>query len=252
MGSLGKSRFFREKTNKHLDEEEDYLPGQGAYVSPYAKAFSISDAPLLEASPDLEEGLDENAVVTYKRGENKYFTASRKDLPQFFIDARVQVRMTSTMGKGCFALEKIEKNTVVESAPVIFLHKDTFSNLNAYNGGTHKLSEYPFSWGREGLVAFSLGYGGIYNHRVHPNLSWRPNYQTDSLQYTAVRDIEAGEELFVRYVPLSRLGDLWFSDEESERYSAEHDFRHHKEDLGTMKSWKMFMPGDKSAKPRIE
>jgi hypothetical protein len=241
---MTKTRFFREKLETENEEIDWEIPGRNLYVSPYTKKNVRGNG--IEA---VEESLDfdENVTVTYKRNNNKFFTCARKDLPQFFVDSRVQVRMTQTMGKGCFALEKIEKNTVVESAPVILLHRDTFVNLNTYNDGTHKLSEYPFGWGRDGLVAFSLGYGGIYNHKVDPNLSWRPNYENESIQYTAVRDIEAGEELFIRYVPLYKLGDLWFVDEESERYAKAYEISM-KEDPGTIKSWKMFKPGERLPK----
>lgn len=244
-----KSRFFREKSEvaSGNDVEEDFIAGKSLYKRPFSKK-SITE-PGMDFSPEEYSDFDPDVTVTYKRDDKKLFTCSRNNLPQFFIDARVQVRMTDKMGKGCFALEKIEKNTVVESAPVIFLHRDTFVNLNEYNGGTHKLSEYPFSWGRDGLVVIALGYGGIYNHKVEPNLSWRPNYQTDSIQYTAVRDIEAGEELFIRYVPRHKLGDLWFSDEESEHCAKVYE-NAGREDPGTIKSWNMFKPGEKT--PRLD
>ena len=240
---MAKSRFFREQTNSNRSREiEDVeIPGQGLYVRPFAlqKGASIGiDSPLKEL-----QDFDPSIVVTYKRSATKIFTCARVDLPQYFVDSRVQVRMTENMGKGCFALEDIEKNTVVESAPIILVHKDTFGSLNDINGGTHKLSEYPFGWGRDGMVAFALGYGGIYNHKVNANLSWRPNYENEALQYTAVRDIKAGEEMFIRYLPLYRLSGLWFHDEESEEYAKKHEVSVH-EDPGTIKSWKMFVSGE--------
>ncbi len=240
---MAKSRFFREQTNSDSDRSREIMdieiPGQGLYVRPFSprKEASIGiDAPLKEI-----QDFDPSIVVTYKRSATKIFTCARVDLPRYFIDARVQVRMTENMGKGCFALEDIEKNTVVESAPVILVHNDTFSSLNEINGGTHKLSEYPFGWGRDGMVAFALGYGGIYNHKVEANLSWRPNYENEALQYTAVRDIKAGEELFIRYLPLYKLFALWFHDEESEAYAKAYEISQ-REDPGTLKSWKMLNP----------
>ena len=123
--------------------------------------------------------------------------------------------MTPGMGKGCFATSRIDKNTLIESCPVILVHGDTFQNLNELNGGVHKLSEYPFSWGRDGMCAIALGYGGIYNHRPDPNVVWRPSYEHESIQYTTSRAIEAGEEIFIRYLPLNRLDSLWFEDPDS-------------------------------------
>ncbi len=215
------------------DEDDLFLPGSGLYVGPYSR-----DSKKLVSS--LEANIEPDDVhFTYIKEDTKYFAPARRDLPQFFIDSRVQVRMTPKMGKGCFATKDIEKHTIVESAPVILVHQDTFSNLNQYNGGKHKLSEYPFGWGRDGIVAFSLGYGGIYNHRVEPNLSWRPDYENESLTYTSLRDISAGEELFIRYVPLTKLDALWFSDEESESYAEVYRDQKKKEDLLDMKSWSL-------------
>lgn len=217
-----KSRFFKEMKQfiedaKEFDTSEELLiPGSGLYKSPYAKN-SNSSASMIEPSDIVYT--DDELTYRHTNEQRLHFAAARSDLPQFFIDSRVQVRMTPNMGKGCFATKDIEKNTIVESSPVILVHQDTFSNLNDYNGGTHKLSEYPFSWGRDGISAIALGYGGIYNHRVEPNLVWRPDYESESLLYTAVRDISAGEELFIRYVPLTKLDVLWFEDEESQRYA---------------------------------
>jgi len=245
MSESKKFKFFREKSNINVTVEDDSYYPQRLYVGPYSRN---SETLSVGMEVDVPEGLEsDEAVHYYKKGETQLFTHVRGDLPQFFVDPRVQVRMTPSMGKGCFALEDIPKNTLIESAPVLLVHKDTFSNLNSFNGGTHKFSEYPFGWGRDGLCAFSLGYGGIYNHRVNCNLSWRPNYDFESLQYTTTRDIVAGEELFIRYVPLYKLGDLWFEDEESERYAKAYE-KANKEDPGTLKSWKMFQPGSKLPK----
>lgn len=163
---------------------------------------------------ESEEETDANVEYVRKEG-GQLFRASRDDLPRWFTDPRVQVRSSPGMGKGCFATARIEKNTLIESAPVILVHNDTFKNLNEYNGGTHKLSEYPFSWGRDGMCALALGYGGIYNHKPEPNVVWRPSYEHESIQYTTCRDIEEGEEIFIRYLPLNRLDSLWFEDSAS-------------------------------------
>lgn len=248
MSENKKSRFFREKSSVTVNVDDDsYFPSR-LYVGPFSKRTEDSSVGMHVDEND--SGTDDSETVHfYRKGETKLFTQIRSDLPQFFVDPRVQVRMTPTMGKGVFALEDIAKNTLIESAPVILVHKDTFSNLNSFNGGTHKFSEYPFGWGRDGLCAFSLGYGGIYNHKVNCNLAWRPNYQYESMQYTTTRDIVAGEELFIRYVPLYRLGDLWFEDEESEKYAKAYE-KALKEDPGTLKTWKMFQQG--SRLPKID
>lgn len=197
-------RFFREPEEYSIPKDDrDGLP---------EIPRGIKQPP----TPIISEDGDDSNITFVKREGSKLFSVARESMPRWFIDRRVEVRMTQRMGKGCFALENIEKNTLIESAPVILMHRDTFRNLSDYNGGTHKLNEYPFSWGIDGLCAISLGYGGIYNHNVNNNLVWRPNHVYESLQYTTTRDIEAGEELFVRYLPPERMDLLWFDDPESE------------------------------------
>ena len=188
---------------------------------------------------DDAEDLEVNYV---RKTSGSIFRVAREDLPRWFIDHRVEVRMTPSMGKGCFALEDIEKNTLIESAPVILVHNDTFRNLNEFNGGVHKLSEYPFSWGRDGLCAIALGYGGIYNHKPSPNVVWRPSYEHESLQYTTSKDIRAGEEIFIRYLPLDRLDHLWFEDSDSQ-LAADVWRRDKSVSMGDIRTWDVYKKG---------
>lgn len=246
MSETKKFKFFREKSDVTVTVSDDSYFPERSYIGPYSKRSAVTSVGMEVDNEDSSSDKLET-VNFFRKGETKLFTQVRSDLPQFFVDPRVQVRMTPSMGKGVFATEDIAKNTLIESAPVILVHKDTFSTLNNFNGGVHKFSEYPFGWGRDGLCAFALGYGGIYNHKVNCNLAWRPNYDYESMQYTTTRDIVAGEELFIRYVPLYKLADLWFEDEESEKYAKAYE-KAMREDPGTIKSWKLFQPGSKLPK----
>jgi len=224
-------KFFKEPDEYHsLKVRDDSLPEIPS---------RSRKSPVIIVPEDDEQ----EAGVTYTKKEGaRLFTISRDSMPRWFIDRRVEVRMTPRMGKGCFALERIEKNTLIESAPVILVHRDTFKNLNDYNGGTHKLSEYPFSWGIDGMCAISLGYGGIYNHSVNPNVVWRPQHEYESLQYTTNRDIEAGEEIFVRYLPLDKLDHLWFEDPESEAEALKWR-KDNRTNMGDIRTWDVYRKG---------
>ena len=232
-----KSRFFREQSEVH--ECEINSSKERLYVGPFSK----SSKKFIEISSDPEVEEEDTSIHYYRKEGPSLFTSSRKDLPQYFIDPRIRVQMTPTMGKGCFALEDIQKNTLIESAPIILVHRDTFGSLNEINGGTHKFSEYPFSWGRDGLCAIALGYGGIYNHKVNKNVTWRPSYEMESIQFTTCKDISAGEELFIRYLPIEKLGDLWFEDEESQNIADDSIVSLSRENLGDIKSWQAFKDG---------
>lgn len=224
-------KFFREPDEyQALREKDETLPEIPSQAKKSPMPIALGDE-------------EQDALITYSKKEGtRLFTVSRESMPRWFIDRRVEVRMTPKMGKGCFALDRIEKNTLIESAPVILVHRDTFKNLNDYNGGTHKLSEYPFSWGVDGMCAISLGYGGIYNHSVNPNVVWRPNHEYESLQYTTSRDIEAGEEIFVRYLPLDKLDHLWFEDPASEAEALKWK-KENRTNLGDIRTWDVYRKG---------
>jgi len=231
-------RFFREledyKTVASLSKKRDNFDVIPDIEIP--RGFKTPPIPR-----DAEEHADVPVEYVKKSG-GRLFKATRADLPRWFIDPRVQVQMTAGMGKGCFAIERIEKNTLIESSPVILVHGETFKNLNEANGGTSKISEYPFSWGRDGLCALALGYGGIFNHDPEPNVTWRPSYEHESIQYTTMRDIEAGEELYIRYLPLNRLDSLWFSDPKSEAIAGQ--WRNEEITmLGDIRTWDVYRKG---------
>ena len=220
-----KSKFFREMSEydyNTLDTSIDDDLREIMLEEKIRSEFKKGTHDLIE-SVVIEEDIEQ---IEYVRSleSDPLFREARNDLPDFFIDPRVELKMTKTMGRGCFAKSFIPKNTLIESAAVILVHKDTFKELNIYNGDTHKLSEYPFSWGRDGLCALAMGWGGLYNHQPFPNAVWRPNYDIESMQYTTCKDIEAGEEIFIRYLPLNRLDNLWFpcsaSEEAAKMYRA--------------------------------
>ena len=233
-----KSKFFREMdvymgSSRDVDFEDDFkIALLEERIRNETKALNSKEQS--HQSYVLEEDQEQIEYVR-KLEADPLFRESRDALPQYFIDHRVELKMTETMGRGCFAKDFIPKNTLIESAPVILVHRDTFAELNINNGGVHKLSEYPFTWGRDGLCAVALGWGGVYNHQLFPNTIWRPNYRYESIQYTTCQDIEAGEEIFIRYLPLDKLDGLWFSCEASEEASK--TYREKRQNPGDPMTW---------------
>jgi hypothetical protein len=96
-------------------------------------------------------------------------------------------------GRGVFARNKIEKGRLIERVPiVVFPAREVFGSLRQ-----SKLAEYVFNWD-DNLVALSLGYGSLYNHSFRPNA--RFYYEGRLTQvFSAIRDIEEGEEITVDY-----------------------------------------------------
>jgi SET domain-containing protein len=98
-------------------------------------------------------------------------------------------------GRGVFTSEDIPEGTPIEISPVIVLpHKDV-PHIHAT-----KLHDYYFTWGnKDQKCAIVLGYGSIYNHSYHPNAQYVPDYQGQTLDFYALTDIKAGEEITVNY-----------------------------------------------------
>lgn len=145
------------------------------------------------------------------------FVEPEKFDKKYFIDKRVyiDISLIEGAGYGCFASEDIPARTVIESSPVILYSADTMNYLNKIHSGVrHILNDYAFKW-PDGLAAMSMGWGGIYNHSFDPNCQWR--FRTEekdgfnALFFRTVKDIKAGEEIYVRYVPDYDM--LWFLDD---------------------------------------
>ncbi len=60
------------------------------------------------------------------------------------------------------------------------------------------LARYSFQWA-EGGVALALGYGSLYNHSSNPNCVYWTIKGEGVIEFVALVDIQAGEELRVNY-----------------------------------------------------
>jgi len=73
------------------------------------------------------------------------------------------------------------------------------------------LYEYYYLWGEgHDTCAIALGFGSLYNHSTHPNAEFIPDYSDDTIIFTALRDIAAGEEITVDYQAGAVVRALWF------------------------------------------
>jgi hypothetical protein len=63
-----------------------------------------------------------------------------------------------------------------------------------------RLHDYIFEWGADrSECCMALGYVPIYNHSRLSNCEYEMDYATETISIKAMRDIEAGEELFINY-----------------------------------------------------
>lgn len=108
-------------------------------------------------------------------------------------------------GRGVFTSEPIAKGTPIEMAPVIVLDETETKMIHET-----RLHDYYFIWNETGS-AIALGYGGLYNHLSNNNVDYYMDYDFNQINFFALRDIEAGEELTINYTdPEDERTRLWF------------------------------------------
>jgi SET domain-containing protein len=102
---------------------------------------------------------------------------------------------SSLGGRGVFTTRLIPAESLIEMCPVIVLPPSDIEHIHAT-----KLHDYYFIWGEDdNKCAIVLGYGSLYNHSYEPNAYYRPDFERKTLDFYAMQDIEAGEEILVNY-----------------------------------------------------
>jgi uncharacterized protein len=102
---------------------------------------------------------------------------------------------TASMGRGVFTSEKIEAGTLVEISPVIVMSGKERKLLDQT-----LLHDYIFEWGDDRQqCCMALGYVPLYNHSYVSNCEYETDFDFRQVRITAMRPIEAGEELFINY-----------------------------------------------------
>ncbi len=105
------------------------------------------------------------------------------------------VSRTADRGRGVFTSRDLKAGEVIEVCPVIvFSKKDRLLIDDTF------LYEYYYEWGKNGNKgAIALGYGSVYNHSYQPNARYEPDFELNIMEYIALRDIKAGEEITTNY-----------------------------------------------------
>ena len=110
-------------------------------------------------------------------------------------------------GRGVFASEPIEAQTILEISPVL-----VFSMTDRKKAEETLLYNYIFEWGEDHKsAAVALGYVSIYNHTVHPNCVYEMDYENETISIITLKDIKVGEELFINYnAEVDQESPVWF------------------------------------------
>jgi uncharacterized protein len=94
-------------------------------------------------------------------------------------------------GRGVFALRDFREGEIVETCPTVVVADEDVEGVARH---------YVFSARQSGKLLLVLGYGMLYNHSAEPNLFHRTAGRL-LIEFVALRDIAAGEELTHDYGP---------------------------------------------------
>lgn len=110
-------------------------------------------------------------------------------------------------GRGVFTSQDIAEDTIIEIAPVIVMEGPDRKLLDQT-----ALHDYIFEWGeKRHQCCMALGYVPIYNHSYHANCEYEMNYKEQMMTIKTVRQVRAGEELFINYNgDWNNQKKLWF------------------------------------------
>ncbi len=100
-----------------------------------------------------------------------------------------------TSGRGVFSSEDIASGTLIEVSPVIVMSGEDRKHLDQT-----LLHDYIFEWGHDQQqCCMALGYVPLYNHSSSSNCEYEMDFDHALIGIRTVRDIKAGEELFINY-----------------------------------------------------
>jgi uncharacterized protein len=107
----------------------------------------------------------------------------------------LHIAPTSGMGRGVFTSKNLKKDTVIEIAPVIVMSGSDRKLIDQT-----LLHDYIFEWGdNKDQCCMALGYVPIYNHSYKSNCEYEMNFRDALITIKTVRNIKAGDELFINY-----------------------------------------------------
>jgi SET domain-containing protein len=119
----------------------------------------------------------------------------------------IAVGESAGKGRGIFAQKRIRKGAKIEEAPVVVLPASEVELLDQL-----VLQDYYFLWGEDDdQAALMFGLCSLCNHSYRPNAIFNLKPENLTIEFVALRDIEAGEEITINYNgdPDSRK-PIWF------------------------------------------
>lgn len=104
-----------------------------------------------------------------------------------------KVGISPTLGiRGLIATEDIKKGQITERCPaIVYLKNKDLIEQTIFD-------HYVFDWD-EKHEALALGYGSLCNHSYERNIDVDFDFEKKEIIFTALRDINEGEELLINY-----------------------------------------------------
>lgn len=112
-----------------------------------------------------------------------------------YIFPSLVIKNSKGKGRGVFTTSNIPSNTTIEISPVL-----VFSEKESKHAEKTLLYNYFFEWGKSKKKrGLGMGYASMYNHSYNANCIYEHDYTTDSISIVTIREIKAGEEMFINY-----------------------------------------------------
>ena len=110
------------------------------------------------------------------------------------LHSNLEVRVVSGKGRCVFAARHIAKGQLVLADPIIFVPGSESDHTDQTSVG-----RYVFQWNEDDDLCVVLGYGSLINHGLPENVSLVSNYKDQTMEFYALTDIKAGDELLYDY-----------------------------------------------------
>lgn len=120
------------------------------------------------------------------------------------MSARVEVRATTSKGRGLFAIEPIATGAEISRDPALVISQGHWRAIEPTIVG-----DYCFVW--DSGAALALGLGSMCNHDAHPNAEVIADRARNELVFRALREIAAGEEITIAYRDRNDSRGVWFA-----------------------------------------
>lgn len=123
------------------------------------------------------------------------------------LHASLFIAASEGRGRGVFTRDRLAQGDLLEVSPVLVLSKQERVEVDKT-----LLHDYVFEWGPDrDHCCVAWGYVSMYNHSNLPNCTYEMDFEKEMIAIHTLRVIEAGEELFINYLP--EEGDkpaIWF------------------------------------------